>query len=77
MNLESIARLLVILGIILVIAGGVVWLAARFNLPLGRLPGDILVQRGNFTCAFPVVTMILLSILLTIVLNVIVRLLNK
>ena len=77
MNLELIARLLVILGIILVIAGGVVWLAARFNLPLGRLPGDILVQRGNFTCAFPVVTMILLSILLTIILNVIVRLLNK
>ena len=77
MNFESIARLLVILGIILVIAGGVVWLAARFNLPLGRLPGDILVQSGNFTCAFPVVTMILLSILLTIILNVIVRLLNK
>lgn len=77
MNLESIARLLVILGIILVIAGGAVWLAARFNLPLGRLPGDILVQRGNFTCAFPIVTMILLSILLTILLNVIVRWLNK
>lgn len=77
MNLDSIARLLVILGIILILAGGAVWLAARLNLPLGRLPGDILVQRGNFTCAFPVVTMILLSILLTVILNVIVRLLNK
>jgi len=77
MNLDSIARLLVVLGIILIVAGGVVWLAARFNLPLGRLPGDILVQRGSFTCAFPVVTMILVSVLLTIILNIIVRLLNK
>ncbi len=77
MNLDAIARLLVILGVILILAGGAVWLAARFNLPLGRLPGDILVQRGNFTCAFPVVTMILLSIVLTVILNIIVRLLNK
>jgi Protein of unknown function (DUF2905) len=77
MNLEGIARLLVIVGIILVVAGALVFLAARFNLPLGRLPGDIFVQRGNFTCAFPLVTMLLLSILLTIVLNIIARFLNK
>ena len=77
MNLDSLARLLVVLGIILIIAGAGVWLAARLNLPLGRLPGDILIQRGNFTCAFPLVTMIVLSILLTIILNIIVRLLNK
>jgi hypothetical protein len=77
MNLESIARLLVILGIILIVVGGLVLLAARLNLPFGRLPGDIFLQRENFTCAFPLATMIVLSILLTIILNIIVRLLNK
>ena len=77
MNLEGIARLLVIMGVILIVAGGVVLLASRFNLPLGRFPGDIFVQRDNFTCAFPLVTMLVLSILLTIILNIIVRLLNK
>ncbi|MBI4759558.1 MAG: DUF2905 domain-containing protein, partial [Chloroflexi bacterium] len=40
---------------------------------LGRLPGDILVQRGNFTFYFPLVTCILLSILLALVLNVVFR----
>jgi hypothetical protein len=77
MNLESIARGLLILGIVLIVAAGLVLLAARLNLPLGRLPGDIFVQRGNFSCAFPLVTMLLVSILLTIILNIIVRFLNK
>jgi hypothetical protein len=73
----SAARILVILGVILIVIGGMVYLAGRFNLPLGRLPGDILIERNNITCFFPIVTTILLSIVLTLVLNIIVRLLNK
>jgi hypothetical protein len=73
----SAARILVILGVILIVIGGMVYLAGRFNLPLGRLPGDIRIERNNITCFFPIVTTILLSIVLTLVLNIIVRLLNK
>lgn len=73
----QIARLLVIIGVILIVAGGVVYLAARAGLPLGRLPGDIRIQSDNFTCVFPLVTSILLSIVLTVLLNIIVRLLNR
>ena len=73
----SLARILVILGLVLIILGGLVYLAARINLPLGRLPGDIRIQSNNFTCFFPLVTSIILSILLTVVLNIIVRILNK
>ena len=40
---------------------------------VGRLPGDILVQRGNFTFYFPIVTMLVLSLLLTLILNVVFR----
>jgi hypothetical protein len=54
-----------------------VYLAARTGLPIGRLPGDIRIERDNFSCSFPIVTSILLSIILTIALNVIVRFLNK
>ncbi len=75
--MENLARILVILGGILIAVGGLVYLAARLNLPLGRLPGDIRIQTGNVTCMFPLATMILLSILLTIGLNLIIRLLNK
>lgn len=40
---------------------------------LGRLPGDIYIQKGNFTFYFPLFTSLLLSLILTIVLNLIFR----
>jgi hypothetical protein len=60
-------RTLIIIGILLVVVGVVFSVAGRF-MPLGRMPGDIVVKRPNFTFYFPVVTSILLSVLLTLVL---------
>ena len=77
MSLFTIARILIIIGVILVLAGGGLYLVGRFNLPLGRLPGDIVIRRGNFTIALPIVTSIVLSILLTIGINVLIRFLNR
>ena len=73
----SLARILIFTGLALLLIGGLVYVAARTGLPLGRLPGDIRIERDNFSCFFPIVTMILLSVVLTIALNVIVRFLNK
>jgi hypothetical protein len=75
--MENLARLLVIGGILLILIGGGVYLASRFGIPLGRLPGDIRIEGRNGSFYFPVATSIILSILLTIVLNVIVRLFRK
>ncbi len=75
--MENLARILVILGLVMIVAGGLVYLAARLSLPLGHLPGDIRIESGNITCLFPLATMILLSILLTVGLNLVIRLLNK
>lgn len=36
------------------------------GVPLGRLPGDVVVRRGNFTFSFPIVTSIVLSVILTL-----------
>jgi len=77
MNMLSIARLLVITGVILVIVGGLIYLFARLGIPVGRLPGDIRIQGANFTCLIALGTSILLSVILTVVLNIIVRFLNK
>ena len=75
--MENLARLLVLCGILLILIGGGVYLASRFGIPLGRLPGDIHIEGKNGSFYFPVVSSIVLSILLTLILNVIIRFLNK
>ena len=59
-------KLLIILGVIL-IAVGIAWLIGE-KLGLGRLPGDILIERGNFKVYVPIMTSIIISIVLTFVL---------
>ena len=73
----SLARWLIIAGVLLVIAGGIVYLLARAGIPLGKLPGDIRIVGENITCIFPITTMIVLSILLTIILNIAFRILGR
>lgn len=75
--MESIARYLMIGGIFLFLIGAGVYLAAKFGLPLGRLPGDIRIEGENGSFYFPITSSILVSVVLTIVLNVIVRLTRK
>lgn len=77
MNAYSLARLVFFLGVLLIGISGLIYLVARFGIPIGRLPGDIRIQTENVTCFFPLASMILLSVLLTLALNVIVRLLNR
>jgi hypothetical protein len=57
-------KLLVVGG--LIIAG--IGMLVLLGVPVGRLPGDITVRRGNFTFYFPLVTSIIASILLTLLL---------
>jgi hypothetical protein len=75
--MENLARFLVIGGIILILIGGGVYLAAKFGIPLGRLPGDIHIEGKNGSFYFPIVTSIVLSLLLTIILNIIIRLFRR
>jgi hypothetical protein len=63
-------------GVILVI-GGMVYIAGKVGIPLGRLPGDIRIERENFTCFFPLTTMIIVSVILSIGFNLITKWLNK
>ena len=64
-------------GLILFIIGGLVFLAAKFGFPFGRLPGDIRIERDGFSFYFPLASMTMISIVLTIILNVVVRLFKK
>ena len=55
-------RALVVIGLVIAFLG----LLVMMGLPIGRLPGDIAVRRGNFSFYFPLATSIVLSILLTL-----------
>jgi Protein of unknown function (DUF2905) len=63
----NIAKILIIFGLLIVLAGVVLLLVGRVPW-LGRLPGDIHYQRGNFTFYFPLATSLLLSVVLTLIL---------
>ena len=67
----SIPKLLVIVGLVLVVAGLAWPLIARIG--LGRLPGDIVIERHNFHLYIPIAT----SLLISVVLSIIVWLLNR
>lgn len=60
-------KLLLILGGIIVVVGAVLLLAGRFNLPLGRLPGDFSYRGKHTAFYFPLGTSIVLSILLSLI----------
>jgi hypothetical protein len=69
--MADVGRMLVLLGVVLIVVGGVLWLGGAFGVKVpfrGRLPGDIYVERGNWSFYFPLTTSILLSIVLTLVL---------
>jgi hypothetical protein len=56
-------RALIVLGIVLIAAG----LAIKLGVPLGRLPGDVVIRRSSGTFYFPIVTCLIVSVLLSIV----------
>jgi hypothetical protein len=74
--MEDIGRMLIVVGVLLALIGGAIMLISKVP-EIGRLPGDIVIQRDGFSCFFPIVTSIVLSIVLTIVLNVLLRVLNR
>jgi hypothetical protein len=65
--MNDLGRLLIGVGLVLLIAGGLLLLVGRTGFPLGRLPGDISYRGRNLSVYFPLGTSILLSVLLSLV----------
>ena len=61
---KSMQKILIILGLTTV-AIGLAWPWIS-SMPIGRLPGDIVIERENFTFYFPIMTMIIISILISV-----------
>jgi hypothetical protein len=75
--MDIIGRWLMIGGILLFLFGSGIYLAAKFGIPLGRLPGDIRIEGENGSFYFPATSSILVSVILTILINIISRILNR
>lgn len=69
MDTTSIAKYLIFFGVILLLLGTVFYFLGKFGIGLGKLPGDIIIQKENFTFYFPFATSIIISIALTIILS--------
>jgi hypothetical protein len=62
---DSFGKMLIFMGAILILIG--VLFSVGSKIGLGRLPGDIVYQKGNFTFYFPIMTSLLLSLFLTLI----------
>lgn len=71
--MEQMGKYIALTGVVLLVIGLLMMLAQKLPLGLGRLPGDIVIKRDNFTFYFPLATSILLSIILTLILNLLFR----
>jgi uncharacterized protein HemY len=71
------ARILIIIGLVIVFIGVLLLISIRFFPWLGNLPGDFLIERENFKVFIPLATMLLISILATILLNIVVRIFRR
>jgi hypothetical protein len=72
MPLQSLGKMLIVFGAVLLVVGVLVYFGGRAG--LGSLPGDIAWRRGGTSVYIPVVSSIVLSIVLTVVLNLLLRL---
>jgi hypothetical protein len=66
-SMNDLGRLLIGVGLVLVVAGGLLLLLGRTGFPLGRLPGDISYRGRNVSVYFPLGTSILLSVVLSLI----------
>jgi hypothetical protein len=71
-GLEPLGRVLLVVGILMAIVGALLLMGVRIPF-LGRLPGDIRIERDGLVIVIPLATMLVLSIVLTILLNLLGR----
>ncbi len=68
MNVTEVGKIIIILGVILIALGVLLPYMAKFDF-FGKLPGDIKIERENFSFYFPIATCIVLSVLFTLLGN--------
>ena len=66
--MAELAKMMILFGIVLIVSGFLLFLFDKIP-GAGRLPGDIVVRKGNFSFYFPLATSLLISFVLTLIFN--------
>lgn len=77
MNGSTVGKWIIFVGLVVVALGIVIWVVSKLGFPVGKLPGDINVQKEKIRFYFPLATSLILSLILTILVNLIVWLFRK
>jgi H+/Cl- antiporter ClcA len=72
---QQTGKYIIIAGVCILLAGILIYFFHDYFKWLGKLPGDIRIEKENFRFYFPIVTMLVISIVITLIVNVIKRLL--
>lgn len=73
----SLSKLFLVIGGVLILLGALMYLAGKYGLSLGRLPGDVRIETGAGVLSIPLATSLVLSIALTLAINIALRILRK
>lgn len=65
----NLGKIVITLGVILILLGIFISFGDRIGFRIGRLPGDIYIDKGNFKFYFPITTSIIISIILTLIMK--------
>jgi uncharacterized protein HemY len=65
-GIQHVGKLLIVLGVIIIAVGGLLLFSGKIPY-IGKLPGDILIQKKNYTIYFPLATSIIMSLIITLV----------
>lgn len=71
---QQTGKYILIVGLFIVLAGILIYFFHDYFKWIGKLPGDIRIEKGNFHFYFPLATMIVISVIITIVVNIVKRL---
>ena len=74
--MEGFGKILLILGAVIIVLGLIFTFSQHIPF-LGKLPGDITIQKDNGSFYFPIVTCIIISIVLTVIINIVLRFIGK
>ena len=65
--MNSLYRIFISAGVVFILIGIGLFFAQKFNIPMGKLPGDIVITKEKFSFYFPIATSIIISIVLSII----------
>ena len=77
MDNSTIGKWIIFFGLGVALLGAVIWGGTKLGIPVGKLPGDLRLQKEKFSLYFPLITCLILSLFLTVIVNLVLWLFKR